>query len=105
MELLLLMGGAPGQDQGGGLVGTLIMFGSIFLIFYFMIIRPQQKRQKEREQLISSAEKGDKVVTSAGIHGVITGVEDKTVWVQISDNTKVKMEKSAIASIEKKKSE
>lgn len=98
MNILFAM--APqGGDSGGGLMSTLIMFGAIFLIFYFMIIRPQQKRTKEREKLLSSIQKGDKVVTSGGLHGIVSSVEEKTVILQVSDNTKLKYERSAIASI------
>lgn len=94
------------QGEGGGeLVSTLIMFGAIFLIFYFMIIRPQQKRSKERQKLLDNLEKGDKVVTSGGIHGIISGIDEKTVLLQISDNLKVKVERSAINSVLSKKSE
>lgn len=98
MNILFAM--APqGGDSGGGLMSTLIMFGAIFLIFYFMIIRPQQKRTKEREKLLSSIQKGDKVVTSGGLHGIVSSVEEKTVVLQVSDNTKLKFERSAIASV------
>jgi len=96
----ILFAMAPqGGSQGGGLMSTLIMFGAIFLIFYFMIIRPQQKRTKEREKLLSSIQKGDKVVTSGGLHGIVASVEEKTVILQVSDNTKLKFERSAIASV------
>jgi preprotein translocase subunit YajC len=95
---LILM--APSPDGGGGnLVSTLIMFGAIFLIFYFMIIRPQQKRAKERERMLSNIEKGDKVIISGGIHGIIAGLEEKTALVAISENVKVKVERSAITSV------
>jgi preprotein translocase subunit YajC len=97
LELLIAM--AP---QGGGsanLISTLVMFGAIFLIFYFMIIRPQQKRAKEREKMLSNMQKGDKVITSGGLHGTIAGLEEKTVLLQVGDNVKMKFEKSAIASI------
>lgn len=97
METLIAM--AP---QGGGsanLISTLIMFGAIFLIFYFMIIRPQQKRAKEREKMLAAMQKGDKVITSGGLHGTIAGLDDKTVLLQVSDNVKMKFEKSAIASV------
>ncbi|MHC1736842.1 MAG: preprotein translocase subunit YajC [Ignavibacteriaceae bacterium] len=98
MNILFAM--APqGGDSGGGLMSTLIMFGAIFLIFYFMIIRPQQKRTKEREKLLGSIQKGDKVVTSGGLHGIVSSVEEKTVVLQVSDNTKLKFERSAIASV------
>lgn len=88
--------------QGGGsanLISTLIMFGAIFLIFYFMIIRPQQKRAKEREKMLSNMQKGDKVITSGGMHATIAGLDEKTVLLQVGDNIKMKFEKSAIASI------
>ncbi len=98
----LLMFMAPaGQDGGSGLVANIVLFGSIILIFYFMIIRPQQKRQKERQQMIDSMKKGDRIITAGGIHGTIVGVEDKTVLVQIADNVKVKVERSTIGNIMK----
>jgi len=104
LELLFAM--APqGGEGGGGLISTLIMFGAIFLIFYFMIIRPQQKRSKEREKLLSNLEKGDKVVTNGGIHGIISGLEEKTALLQVSDNVKLKVERSAITTVLQKKSE
>jgi len=97
--LINLIAMAPQGGNGGGLVSTLIMFGAIFLIFYFMIIRPQQKRAKEREKMLSNVEKGDKVVTSGGLHGVVAGIEEKTVLLAISDNVKVKVERSAITAV------
>lgn len=98
---LILM--APSPDGGGGnLMSTIIMFGAIFLIFYFMIIRPQQKRSKEREKMLSNVEKGDKVVTSGGIHGIIAGIDEKTVLLAITENVKVKVERSAISSVASK---
>jgi preprotein translocase subunit YajC len=102
----LLFAMAPqGGDGGGGLISTLIMFGAIFLIFYFMIIRPQQKRAKERDKLLSNLEKGDKVVTNGGIHGVIAGLEEKTALLQVSDNVKLKIDRSAITTVLAKKTE
>ncbi len=99
-QLLLFMAPA-GQEGGSGLIANVVLFGSIILIFYFMIIRPQQKRQKERQQMIDSMKKGDKIITAGGIHGTIVGVEDKTVLVQIADNVKVKVERSTIGNIMK----
>ncbi len=99
MEALLAM--APPSNGGGGssLVSTIIMFGAIFLIFYFMIIRPQQKRSKDREKMLSNVQKGDKVVTSGGMHGTVVHIEEKTVLVQVSDNVKLKFERGAISSV------
>jgi preprotein translocase subunit YajC len=63
-----------------------------------MMIRPQQKRQKEHQKMLESLKKGDKVVTSTGIHGTISELDDTTYLVQIAENTRVRFEKSAIAS-------
>jgi len=88
-----------GQGQGGGMISTIIMFGLIILIFYFMILRPQQKRQKDRDKMLNDVQKGDKIVTAGGVHGTVVGMEDKTVLIQIADNVKVKYEKSAVATV------
>ena len=103
MDLLIAM--APQGGEGGSMVSTIIMFGAIFLIFYFMIIRPQQKKAKERTKLLSNLEKGDKVVTSGGIHGIISGLDEKTCLLQVSDNLKIKVERSAIGTVLSKKGE
>jgi len=100
VDLLLAMAPPPGgEGGGGGLVSTLIMFGAIFAIFYFMIIRPQQKRAKEREKLLSAVEKGDKVILSSGLYGTVAGLEEKTVLIDVGNNIKLKFERSAIASV------
>jgi preprotein translocase subunit YajC len=88
-----------GGDAGGGMVSTVVMFALIIFIFYFMIIRPQSKRQKERQKMLEAMKKGDKIVTSGGLHGKIIGMEDKTVLVEIADNVKVKVEKSAVSAV------
>ncbi len=99
MDILLAMAPQGGEGGGGSLISTVIMFGAIFAIFYFMIIRPQQKRAKEREKLLSNIEKGDKIVTSGGVHATIVGIEEKTVLIEIAPNVKVKVERSAIGSV------
>jgi preprotein translocase subunit YajC len=91
--------GQPNQGEGPGLMSNVILFGSIILIFYFMIIRPQQKRTKERQKLIESMKKGDKVVTSGGMYGTVAGLDEKTVLVEIADKIKVKLDRSAITTI------
>ncbi len=97
--MINLIAMAPQGGNGGGLVSTLIMFGAIFLIFYFMIIRPQQKRSKEREKMLSNIQKGDRIITSGGLHGIVAGIDDKTVLLDVGDKVKLKFERSAIASI------
>ncbi|TSA28745.1 MAG: preprotein translocase subunit YajC [Ignavibacteriales bacterium] len=106
MNILLAMAPSPdGSGGGGSMVSTLIMFGAIFAIFYFMIIRPQQKRAKERAKLLSAIEKGDKVITSGGMHGTIAGIEDKIVLLDVGNNVKMKFDRSAIATVLKENSD
>jgi len=99
MEFLIAMAPAGAEGGGGGMMSTLIMFGAIFAIFYFMIIRPQQKRAKERDKLLSELKKGDKVVTSGGVHGTIAGIEEKTILLDVGNNVKLKVERSAVGSV------
>lgn len=77
----------------------IICFG---VIFYFLMIRPQNQRQKALQTLVSNLKTGDKVVTSSGIHGVISNVkEGTTLSLKIADNVKIEIDKSAIATVEK----
>ena len=64
-----------------------------------MILRPQQKRQKERQKLLDALKKGDKVITAGGMYGTIAGIDEKTVLVQVADNVKMKFERSSITSV------
>src|SRR5215203_6673124 len=73
----------------------------IFIIMYFLLFRPQMKRQKEQARLVSSLKTGDRVVTASGIHGMISNVKDRTVIVKIAENVKIEMEKSAITTVVK----
>jgi preprotein translocase subunit YajC len=90
--------GAPG---GAGGIATFVPFIFIFIIMYFVLFRPQMRRQKEQQRLVSTLKTGDRVVTSAGIHGLISNVKDTTVIVKVADNVKIEMEKSAITSVVK----
>jgi preprotein translocase subunit YajC len=77
------------------------MFALIIGIFYLMIIRPQQKRAKEREALLGQIKKGDKIITAGGIHGEIVGVDEKTLLIEIADKVKVKIERNSISVVNK----
>ena len=105
MNYLLAMAPAGGEAGGGSMMSTLIMFGAIFAIFYFMIIRPQQKKAKEREALLGALKKGDKIVTNGGMHGSIAGLDEKTCLVDFGNNIKIKFDRSAIAGVDAPKSE
>ncbi|HCD36547.1 preprotein translocase subunit YajC [Chlorobium phaeovibrioides] len=78
----------------------------IFVVFYFFMIRPQQKKQKDREKVLESLKRGDRIVTIGGMHGTVAGIdtEKKTVLVQVADNTKIKFDRSAVANIDKQES-
>jgi len=73
----------------------------IFGIFYFILIRPQQKKQKEFEMMLKELKKNDEVVTSGGIHGTILNVKDDTITLKIDDNVKIEINKSAIGYVKK----
>ncbi len=78
---------------------TILWLLPMFLIFYFMLIRPQQKRAKERNALLSSLKEGDRVVTIGGLHGQIIEIKDDKVILRVNDNMKLTYEKSAINTI------
>ncbi len=99
MDIIIALAPQGGDAGGGSLISTLIMFAAIFAIFYFMIIRPQQKRAKEREKLLSNIEKGDKIVTTGGVHATIVGIDEKTVLIEIAPNVKIKVDRSAIGNV------
>ena len=98
--MLIFLAQAPAAPAapGPGLSGF-IPFIFIFIIMYFVLLRPQMRRQKEQQRLVSALKTGDRVVTNAGIHGLISNVKDSTVIVKVADNVKIEMEKSAIANV------
>lgn len=83
-----------------GAINLLPLF-LIFIVFYFLIFRPQQIRQREHQKLVNSLEKGDKVITSGGIHGMVVGLKEKTVYLKIADNVKIEINRASISSVEK----
>ena len=89
---------APAPGPAGG-IGFFIPFIFIFVIMYFVLFRPQKKRQQEQQRLISGLKTGDRVVTNAGIHGLIANVKETTVILKVADNVKIEMEKSAITNV------
>lgn len=97
------MGPAPqgGGQVGGvqGMVASLLPLVLIFVVFYFLLIRPQQKKAKEHRQMLENLKKGDKVITAGGIYGVIDSVGKNTVVIKIDDNVKIKLGKGYIAAV------
>ena len=87
-----------GQTDGfSGMIPTLVMFGAIILVFYFLMIRPQKKRQKEHQNMLEALKQGDNVITTTGMHGIIDQVNDRTIIIKV-DSVKFTFEKTAIAS-------
>jgi preprotein translocase subunit YajC len=91
--------GGAGQGGAGGLLGSLLPLILIFVIFYFLLIRPQQKKAKEQKNMIDNLKKGDKIVTSGGIYGVIEAVGSNTVTLKVGENVKIKLGKPYVAAL------
>ena len=85
-------------DQG---FSSLIPMVLIFLIMYFIVFMPEQKKKKQLKKMISELKKNDQVVTSAGIHGTVVMVKDKTVILRVDDNVKMEFDKEVIVSVQK----
>ncbi|MCL2179214.1 MAG: preprotein translocase subunit YajC [Proteobacteria bacterium] len=97
--MITLFAQAPAQAPAAGSLlsmPSLLMFGGIFAIMYFMLIRPQQKQIKQQQAMLSTLRKGDEVVLQSGIWGKIHTIEEKVVWLEFSNGTKVKVERTAI---------
>jgi preprotein translocase subunit YajC len=81
------------------------MIAMLVAIFYLMMFRPQQKKQQEQKAMLASLKKGDQVITSGGIHGVVAGVRDEIVVLKVADNVKIEVSKTAVAAVTKGESE
>ena len=91
--------GGSGQGGAAGLLTSIVPLVLIFVIFYFLLIRPQQKKAKDHKNMIDNLKKGDKIITSGGIYGVIEAVGANTVTIKVGENTKVKLGKAYVAAI------
>jgi preprotein translocase subunit YajC len=90
--------GADGQSQGSTASLFLPMI-LVFVIFYFLLIRPQSKQQKKLKTMISSLKRDDEVVTNGGVHGVVTGLTENVLTLEIANNVRIKVERSAISQV------
>lgn len=94
------MGQAPAGEAGaGGGFGAFIPIIIMFAIFYILLIRPQQKKQKEHQEMVNNLRKGDRVITGGGIYGVITALDDSTVTLEVADNVRIKVTRGSIAAL------
>ncbi|MFO7870082.1 MAG: preprotein translocase subunit YajC [Kiritimatiellia bacterium] len=96
------MAGPGSEGQGGGLGGALIPMVLIFAIFYFMLIRPQQRKEKERRKMIEAAKTGDRILFCGGMLGTIANVKDQTFVVKIADNVKIEIARGSVNRVMEK---
>lgn len=101
--LQVIMAAAPDKPESP-MPQFMMLFVMIILAFYFIILRPQKREQQQKQQMVNLLEKGDRVVTIGGIHGVVAGVDQNknTVHVEIGKNVKIEFSRNAISSVEKK---
>ncbi|MFH1874166.1 MAG: preprotein translocase subunit YajC [Pseudomonadota bacterium] len=102
LGLIFAMAG-PATQAGAGKgswFSTLIPLVVIFAIFYFLMIRPQQKQQKKHKEMISAMRKGDKVITRGGIHGTVYGIADNVLTLEVAENVKIKINREAVALVQ-----
>lgn len=98
-------GGATGGGAGqtGGILGNPIwMLVIMFAIFYFLLIRPQQRKAKQHKELLAALKKGDRIVSSGGLHGVITGLTDDVVTIEIAPKVRVRISRASISGVSSK---
>lgn len=91
--------------NGGGILGAFWPLILMFAIFYFLVIRPQQKRQRQRLAMLDALKLGDQIVTIGGIHGTIVELKDDIVRIEVADNTRITMEKHAINQVRESENE
>jgi preprotein translocase subunit YajC len=98
-------GGAAGTTGGMGQWGILIVMPLIILVFYFLVMRPQNKKQKEAKKMLESLRKGDRVVTIGGLRGTVVSVKEDVVVLKVDDNTKLEYSKNAVSTVLKREEE
>lgn len=91
-------GGAAPQGGAGGFASFVPLI-LMFVIFYFLLIRPQQKKQKEHRNMVAELKKGDRIITSGGLHGRITGLDDATLTLEIAEKVRVKVNRGNVAAL------
>ena len=94
----------PQGQTPNPLLSLLFPFIVIYAIFYFLIIRPQRKKEKEHQRMLTSLNKNDDIITAGGIHATIVNVKDKTIVARVDDNVKIEVEKSSVAQVKRAQS-
>jgi len=99
LAFVSILGQSPTPQGPAGGFNFFVPLIFIFVIMYFIMIRPQKKRQDEQKKLVAALKTGDRVVTSAGIHGLISNVKEATIMLKVADNVKIEIDKSAITNV------
>ena len=99
IDFAYAMAPSPGGGNGGGIMSVLPLMIGMFAIMYFLIIRPQQKQRRERENLLRAIKKGDRVVTTGGLYGTVVGLSEHTVTLKVADQVKLDFERGSIGRI------
>lgn len=100
IDIAYAMGQGQASAQGGaGGFSSFVPLILMFAIFYFLLIRPQQKKQKEHRDMVANLKKGDRIITSGGLHGRITGLDENTLTVEIAEKVRVKVSRGNVAAL------
>ena len=89
----------PGGSGSGSAMVQILFLAALFAIFYFLLIRPQQRQRRQREAMLNAVKRGDKVVTSGGLHGTVVGLNEHTVVLKVADQVKLEFDRSAIGRV------
>ena len=99
-DLAFAAASPPGGSGGSTALFTQVaFFAAIFAIFYFLLIRPQQKQKRDRETMLAAVKKGDRVVTSSGLHGTVIGLGEHTVTLRVADQVKLEFDRASLGRI------
>lgn len=107
MYFLIAMAQPPsgsGAQQSSPLAAFMPLI-VIFIIFYFLLIKPQRKKQHEHQMMLSAIQKGDKIITTGGIHGIVANVKDDVVSIKIAENVKIDVSRNCITTVKKEKAD
>ena len=99
VDVAYAMAQGPGGGGSQGVMMQVLFFAAIFAIFYFLLIRPQQKQKRDREAMLGTVKKGDRVVTSSGVHGTVVGLTEQMMTLKVADQVRLDFDRSALGRI------
>src|SRR5882672_8439882 len=99
VDLAYAAAGPPGNGGAGGMLQLVLPFAMMFAILYFIVLRPQQRQKADRERMLTAIKKGDRVVTTSGMHGTVIGLADHTVTLRVADQVKLEFDRAAVGRV------